>query len=110
VINDTRFNGFAASFAPAIQVHVHNGWALNFNIGGLDYKTTTTERANNSDNSFGVSFGQQMNWGVSKNFGGHNRRIHREPGTNRHMKNWRDDEGDGPRKAKKVKNNDEDDE
>lgn len=110
VINDTRYNGFAVEFTPAIMVNVHNGLALNFSIGGLGYRTTTTERADNSDNNFSASFGQQFSWGISKNFGGHNRRIHREPGTNRHMKNWRDDDGDGPRKAKKAKRSDDDDE
>jgi len=108
VINNTRYNGFAIDFTPMLAINVHNGLMINFGIGGIGYRTSTVEKANNSDNRFSASFGKQFNWGISKNFGGHNSRIHREPGTNRHMRNWRDDEGDGPRKAKKMKHNDDD--
>lgn len=110
VITNSRYNGFSVGFAPAIAVNVHKGLALTFGIGGIGYRNHAYENRNNSNGEFNLSFGQQINWGIQKNFGGHNRRIHREPGTDRHMKNWRDDDGDSPRKARKARHNDEESE
>jgi hypothetical protein len=107
VLDNSRYNGFNLSFAPVVTAHIHKGLALTFGIGGIGYMNHAYENRNNSNGSFQVSFGQQMNMGIQKNFGGHNRRIHREPGTDRHMKNWRDDDGDAPRKSKKSSDNDE---
>jgi hypothetical protein len=107
VITNSRYNGFSLSFAPVIAANVHKGLALTFGIGGIGYMNHAYENRNNSNGEFAVMFGQQMNLGIQKNFGGHNRRIHREPGTDRHMKNWRDDDGDSPRKSKKSNDNDE---
>lgn len=110
VITNSRYNGFNLQFVPAIALNVHKGLALTFGIGGLGYHNEAYENTNNSNGTFDISFGQQVNWGIQKNFGGHNRRIHREPGTDRHMKNWRDDDGDAPRKSRKARNNDDNDE
>lgn len=106
VITNSRYNGFNIQFTPAIAVNVHKGLALTFGIGGFGYRNNAYENTNNSNGTFNISFGQQMNWGIQKNFGGHNRRIHREPGTDRHMKNWRDDDGDSPRKARRTRHAD----
>lgn len=101
VNTNSRYNGFDLNFTPFIAVNVHKGLALNFAIGGIGYMNKAYENVNNSNGSFNLSFGQQFSWGISKNFGGHTRRIHREPGSDRHMKNWRDDEGESPRKSRK---------
>jgi hypothetical protein len=110
VVDGSRANGFAIGLTPAFQVNVYNGWALNFNFGGIGYKTYTYEHADNSNTDLNINFGKQFNWGISKNIGGHNHRIHREPGSDRHMKNYRDDDGDEPKKHKKSKANDDNDE
>lgn len=107
VITNSRYNGFNLQFAPVIAANIHKGLALTFGIGGVGYTNHAYENRNNSNGTFAVSFGQQMNLGIQKNFGGHNRRIHREPGTDRHMKNWRDDDGDSPRRSKKSNDNDD---
>lgn len=100
-VTNTRSNGFAIGFTPVIAANIHNGLALNFGIGGIGYTTSTMEHSSNSTNTFNFTFGHMMNIGISKNFGGHNHRIHREPGTDRHMKNYRDNDGDEPKKHKK---------
>ncbi|MDI9320206.1 MAG: hypothetical protein QM530_06975 [Phycisphaerales bacterium] len=104
VEDNSRYNGFEIRFNPFIAVNVHKGLALNFGIGGIEYNNKGYENRNNANGSFDLTFGQQFSWGISKNFGGHNRRIHREPGTDRHMKNWRDDDGDAPKKSKNSDN------
>lgn len=104
VITNSRYNGFEIGFNPFIAVNVHKGLALNFGIGGIGYNNRGYENRKNGNGAFDLTFGQQFSWGISKNFGGHNRRIHREPGTDRHMKNWRDDDGDAPKKSKKNDN------
>ncbi len=106
VVTNSRYNGFSLSVAPFIAANIHKGLALNFGFGGLSYANTAYENQNNSNGTFAVSFGSQWNFGISKNFGGRNRRIHREPGTDRHMKNWRDDSGDEPR-GRKASNDEE---
>lgn len=107
VITNSRYNGFNLQFQPVIAANIHKGLALTFGIGGVGYMNHAYENRNNSNGTFAVSFGQQMNLGIQKNFGGHNRRIHREPGTDRHMKNWRDDDGDAPRKGNRNSDNDD---
>ena len=100
VVTNSRYNGFEIGFNPFISVNVHKGLALNFGIGGVNYNNRGYENRNNGNGSFAIDFGKQVSWGIQKNFGGHNRRIHREPGTDRHMKNWRDDDGEAPKKSK----------
>lgn len=98
VITNSRYNGFALGITPAISANVHKGLALNFSIGGLGYSNYGYENVAGTNGHFNFTFGNQVNIGIQKNFGGHNRRIHREPGTDRHLKNWRDDDGDSPRR------------
>lgn len=89
------YNGFAASLTPAIGINVHKGWALNFGIGGLGFRTTTWDKAPVTTNNFMVTFGQQFNVGVSRNIGccTHKHRGHKEPGMDhRKMKKSDDDD------------------
>ena len=89
------YNGFQASITPAIGINVHKGWALNFGIGGLSYRTITWDKAPTTENSFRVTFGQQFHVGVSRNIGCHcgKSRGHKEPGMeHRKMKKTSDDD------------------
>lgn len=68
---ESKYDGFGINLFPAIGVNLKNNFALNFNFGGLGYTTTKNKAAgSNSSNSFGLTFGQFMNIGISKNFGG----------------------------------------
>lgn len=81
-LNNDMYNGFQAMLMPAIGVNVHKGLALNFGIGGLGYRTVSYDKEPTTINNFGVTFGQQFNFGISKNFGCNcgKSRGHREPG------------------------------
>lgn len=61
----TSVNGFQGSFTPNIGINVHKGFALNFNFGGLDY--THLGGHGLSSQTFNVTFGTQVNVGISKN-------------------------------------------
>lgn len=76
------YNGFQGTITPAIGVNVHKGLALNFGIGGLGYRTISYDKAPTTMNNFMVTFGQQFNFGISKNFGCKcgKSRGHQEPG------------------------------
>lgn len=70
----SNFNGFRASLAPAIAVYVHDGLALNFGFGGINYETvknssSITNPNPKSTNTFNLTWGTQFNIGVSKNIG-----------------------------------------
>lgn len=82
VSTSDMYNGFQAMLTPAIGVNVHKGLALNFGIGGLGYRTVSYDKAPTTMNNFVVTFGQQFNVGISKNFGCNcsKSRGHREPG------------------------------
>ncbi|MBS1772565.1 MAG: porin family protein [Bacteroidetes bacterium] len=89
------YNGFQGSITPAIALAVHKGWALNFGIGGLAYRTTSYDKAPTVTNGFMVTFGQQFNVGVSRNIGCcmSKHRAHHEPGMeHRKMKKHDDDD------------------
>lgn len=80
--NDSKVsaNGVYASLTPYIGINVYRGFALNFQFGGLGFSSMKVKDADNSDNSFGLTFGKQFSVGVSKNFGGHPAmRHHRHP-------------------------------
>jgi len=61
-------NGAYVKFMPAIGVNVYKGLALNFGFGGIDFTTTKMKGADNSTTGIGLTFGQQFNIGISKNF------------------------------------------
>ncbi|MGC4102525.1 outer membrane beta-barrel protein [Ferruginibacter sp.] len=66
----TTVNGFDINLFPAVGVNVSNGFALNFGFGGIDYTTAKADVSGaNSSSSFSLTFGQQVNVGISKNFG-----------------------------------------
>lgn len=67
----TTVNGFNVGIIPAVQMNVKNGFALNFGFGGIEYGSSKVDAPGaNSSNSFNLTFGQQVNFGISKNFGG----------------------------------------
>ncbi|GAB2817007.1 outer membrane beta-barrel protein [Ferruginibacter profundus] len=67
---NTTVNGFGINIFPAVGVNVKNGFALNFGFGGIDYGTSKADVSGaKSANSFSLTFGQQVNVGISKNFG-----------------------------------------
>jgi len=88
----SKFSGFYAGLTPAVMVHVHNGFALNFGFGGLGFTSRKFDGADNASSDFGLTFGQQINVGVSKNFGGHKAHAHREPMDETRKLNTKDDE------------------
>lgn len=88
------YNGFRANLTPAIGMNVHKGWALNFSIGGLGYRTATWDKAPTTENGFMLTLGKQVNVGVSRNIGcTPKKRAHHEPGMeHRKMKKSSDDD------------------
>lgn len=95
-LNNDMYNGFQAMLTPAIGVNVHKGLALNFGIGGLGYRTVNYEKNPTTMNNFVVTFGQQFNVGISKNFGCNcsKSRGHREPGMDHRKHKKMTDEDD----------------
>jgi len=65
-----KYSGFYAGVTPNIAINVKNGFALNFGFGGLEYSSLKLSGGSNTGSSLGFTFGQQVNVGVSKNFGG----------------------------------------
>jgi hypothetical protein len=71
-ITRTSYNGFAGAFYPAIGVFIHKGVALNFNVGGVAFSTTSSDDPFVSgESSFIATFGRTVNFGVSRNIGCH---------------------------------------
>ena len=108
-IAGTEFHGFEVGFAPAVQVFVTKGFALNFAFGGVEFNSVGLKDADYNTTSFDLTFGQQFNIGISKNFGcGHKaKKGHHEPmDETRHM-DTADDEDDAPKKKKAAKDDDE---
>jgi hypothetical protein len=75
-INENSLNasdkatGFYVTITPAISANIKNGFALNFAIGGLDYKSLKWTDATTTSSTFGLTFGKEVSIGISKNFGG----------------------------------------
>lgn len=64
-------NGFNLGIIPAVQLNVKNGFALNFGFGGIEFESQKFDAPGaEASNSFNFTFGQQVNFGISKNFGG----------------------------------------
>jgi hypothetical protein len=68
--DNVEYNGFGAALYPAVQVNVSNGFALNFAFGGINFVTERPKGADEASNDLSISLGQQVNLGISKNFGG----------------------------------------
>ena|ERR1700739_1182641 len=58
-------SGFYAYVSPSISAAVHNGLAVNFTFGKLEYSSWK-----NSVSTFGLNFNNGVTVGISKNFGG----------------------------------------
>lgn len=104
-----KYTGFGGDLYPAIGVNCGHGVALNFGIGGLGYSSTTYTGHSTAATSFNVTFGQQANIGVSKNFGGHKMHGHHEPGDDtRRMDDGDNDDNGGSSKGHKHHKKDKD--
>jgi hypothetical protein len=67
--NTNEGNRVNVQLFPAVFVNLKNNFGLNFNIGGISYKTDLP-KGGKSTNTFDINFGQTLSIGVSKNFGG----------------------------------------
>lgn len=108
-----KHNGIYVGLFPALGVNVGRGLCLNFNIGGLNYATDKYSNASYSRNEFNFMFGQQMNFGISKNFNtGHKMHSHHEPGDEIHRRraDRMEDEDDAAPKPKRRERSRDDDE
>lgn len=107
-----KHSGIYANLFPALGINIGCGIALNFSIGGLNYISDKYASAAVSDNKFNLTFGQQMNFGLSKNFNcGHKMHSHHEPGDEVHrrkMDKVEDEDDAAPKAKRKVKEKDED--
>lgn len=76
------YSGVAVNAFPALGINVHKGWALNFSFGGIAFNTLSWDKANLTTTNLGVNFGQQMNFGITKNFSCHchKHKGHHQPG------------------------------
>lgn len=106
-VDNSNINGFYAQLTPAIAINVYKTLALNFNVGGLGYSSMKSEVSGaNATNQFKLNFGQTLQIGLSKNFGGHKMHGHHEPmDETRHM-----DTNDDDSSSKKKKHSSDDDE
>ncbi|GAA4466220.1 hypothetical protein GCM10023093_20010 [Nemorincola caseinilytica] len=107
-----KYNGIRANLFPALGINVGRGLALNFAVGGLSYTTTKGDNATYSRNSLDLTFGQQMNFGLSKNFNcGHKMHAHHEPGDEVHRRKidkMEDEDDAAPKPKRKQRSRDED--
>lgn len=97
--SEDTYMGFAAMLTPAIGIHIYDGFALNFSFGGIGFSTKTTELAGTtneiSETAFDLTLGQQVNFGITKNFNCGGKKRPRDPGMQmRKMKKHRADEED----------------
>jgi opacity protein-like surface antigen len=81
--------GFGIRMTPAVGINVTKCLALNFGIGGIGYSSVKTDfpgSGEEKNSGFNISFGQQVNIGISAYFGGRHKRATMEPGIeHRHM-------------------------
>jgi hypothetical protein len=107
-----KHNGIHTNLFPALGINVGRGVALNFSVGGVEYSTDKADGATYSDNRFGFTFGNQMNFGISKNFNcGHKMHAHHEPGDEVHSRKidrMEDEDDAAPKPKKKQRSRDED--
>lgn len=107
-----KHNGIYVGLYPALGINVGRGICLNFAIGGINYATDKEADLSNATNSFNLTFGHQMNVGISKNFGcGHKMHSHHEPGDEVHRRRadrMEDEDDAAPKPKRKERNRDED--
>ncbi len=110
---DNTSGGFTTSgpvimLWPAIGINVGKGYALNCALGGLGYSSMKSSAPNaTADNRFVLSFGQAVMIGLSKNFACKMHGNHK-PGDDTHE--MKGDDDDAPKKHRKAKKADKDDE
>ncbi|HXS37384.1 MAG TPA: outer membrane beta-barrel protein [Flavipsychrobacter sp.] len=97
VFGSGTYTGFQGDIYPGVGAFICKGFALNFSIGGIGYRTinwgnseTVALPLNNmagtsfgaeNENTFKVTLGHQINIGISKNFNCHHAHHgHHEPG------------------------------
>ncbi len=110
---DMKRNGVYTNLFPAIGINVGRGLALNFSIGGVNYGTLKGDGAAYSTNTLNFTFGNQVNFGLSKNFNcGHKMHAHHEPGDEIHRRkvDKMEDEDDAAPKPKRKQRSRDDDE
>ncbi len=107
-----KYNGVAVNLFPAIGINVGRGLALNFSVGGVSYETTKGDGAAYSNNALNLTFGNQMNFGLSKNFNvAHRVAAHHEPGDELHHRKldaMEDEDDAAPKPKRKQRSRDED--
>lgn len=65
----TKYTGMYLGITPSVAIDLKKGFWLNFSFGGLNYESQKGDWTNaENGSSFGLTLGQQMNIGVSKNF------------------------------------------
>ena len=64
--NTNKVRGFNVNLYPAVGFFVYRHWAVNLNVGGINYRHAKTTNATN--NNLTYSFGQGLQIGISKNF------------------------------------------
>lgn len=109
-LDGSEHSGIEAGLFPAVGVHVINGFALNFSVGGVNFASSKMKEADYSASSFNLTFGQQLNFGISKNFGcGHKAKKgkHGMMDDTRRLDTRDDDEDDAPRKKKAARDDDD---
>jgi hypothetical protein len=112
--NRSSYDGVRGFMYPAVGAFVYKGLALNFNIGGIGFQSTSGNAASVGSpdvnaNSFFATIGRTVNFGASLNIGcghHHHHASHSEPGAEvRRMRIVEDDEmeSDDDYSAKKAK-------
>jgi hypothetical protein len=105
-------SGIYTRIFPALGINVGRGLALNFSVGGLDYGTDKVDGATYSTNTLNLTFGNQMNFGLSKNFNcGHKMHAHHEPGDEIHRRKvdkMEDEDDEAPKPKRKQRSRDDD--
>lgn len=92
---EDTYTGFSAMYTPAFAMNVYKGLALNFSFGGIGFSTNQWDIAAVTNNKFNVTFGQQVNFGITKNFKCTPKRAPKDPGMEmRKMKKHQADEED----------------
>jgi hypothetical protein len=68
VLPNAKGTGWYAMFTPTVGINVHKGFALNFGIGGVGYKSTKSPTAPKADGRASITFGNAIQFGISKFF------------------------------------------
>jgi hypothetical protein len=112
--------GVMANLYPALNINVAHGFSLDLNLGGIGYSMLTQNHEGLRNNQLNVSFGQQIQIGLSKEFNcmmgmhRHGRKHMSEAGDDIHSRNFEkmsdEDEEEAPRRSKARVVRDMDDE